>query len=219
MNTGTDRPAWRDVVQFWFPEGTSLSIDANTHKEYWRWRMQGGADEEIRARFTELTTEGAAGGLNHWASLPEGRLALIIVLDQFPRSVWRGTSRAFAQDPAALALAVEGLTNGHYAALGPPWFKIVHGLPLGHCEGEDHLARLDLLIQLRTDIAAEAPAQLQPIYRSLVKQAGDVKQVIVNFGRHPHRNKILGRQSTAAENVYLAEGRFPHQRAFQDIHG
>ncbi len=215
MNTGTDRPAWRDVVQFWFPEGTSLSIDANTHKEYWLWRMQGGADEEIRARFTELTAEGAAGGLNHWASHPEGRLALIIVLDQFPRSVWRGTGRAFAQDPAALALALEGLANGHYAALGPPWFKIVHGLPLGHCEGDDHLDRLDLLLRLRKDIAAEAPTQLQPIYRSLVKQAGDVKQVIVNFGRHPHRNKILGRQSTAAEDVYLAAGRFPHQRAFK----
>ena len=109
---------------------------------------------------------------------------------------------------------MEGLSNGHYAALPTPWFKVVHGLPLGHCEGQDHLERLDLLVRLREEIATEAPAQLQPIYRSLVKQAVDVKQVITAFGRHPHRNQVLGRLSTPAEEAYLKEGDFPHKRAF-----
>jgi len=215
MNQRADDQEWREVLEFWFPEGRSFRIDATTHRDHWFWRMRGGADDEIDARFSELTAEGAAGNLDHWACGPEGRLALIIVLDQFSRSVWRGSSKAFAQDPAALTLAMEGLSNGHYTALPTPWFKIVHGLPLGHCEGADHLERLELLIELREDIAREAPPHLQPIYRSLVKQADDVKQVIAAFGRHPHRNHILGRRSTSAELTYLDEGDFPHERAFE----
>jgi uncharacterized protein (DUF924 family) len=215
MNQKTDDQIWREVLEFWFPEGRSFQIDAETHRDRWFWRMRGGADSEIESRFSELTAEGAVGNLDPWASESEGRLALIIVLDQFSRSVSRGNVRAFTQDKAALALAMEGLTNGHYAALPTPWFKVVHGLPLGHCEGPDHLERLDLLIRLREKIAAEAPAHLQPIYRPLVKQARDVKQVIAAFGRHPHRNQVLGRNSTPAEEGYLKQDDLPHERAFE----
>jgi len=210
-----DLPPWNDVLEFWFPEGRALETDPRTHHDHWSWRMRGGADGEIAGRFSVLTAKAAEGGFGRWSSAPEGRLALIIVLDQFSRSLWRGTPRAFAQDPAALSLAMEGLCNGHYAALSTPWFKVVHGLPLGHCEGADHLERLDLLVRLREEIAAEAPARLTPTYRSLVKQARDVREVIAAFGRHPHRNQVLGRQSTPAEAEYIAEGRYPHLRAFQ----
>ncbi|WP_284040873.1 DUF924 family protein [Phaeovulum sp. NW3] len=65
----------------------------------------------------------------------EGRLALIILLDQFSRSLWRGTARAWAQDNAALELALEGLENGHCHAFAAPWFRIARTQPLGHCEG------------------------------------------------------------------------------------
>lgn len=207
--------AWNRVLEFWFPEGRRAEVEAGKHREYWRWRMQGGADEEIVARFAELTERGARGELEHWAHAPEGRLALIIVLDQFSRSLWRDDARAFAQDPVAVALVREGLSNGHYAALELPWFKIVYGLPLGHCEGADHLDRLDLLIELRRAIATEAPAHLQPIYSQLVQQARDVRRVIEAFGRHPHRNRILGRQSSSAEDAYIEQGEFPHLRAFR----
>src|SRR5690554_3876049 len=162
MNKKTDSPVWQDILEFWFPEGQSLQIAESTHKGHWRWRMQGGADNEIIDRYSELTAQAAAGDLDSWAAHAEGRLALIILLDQFSRSVWRDCARAFAQDSAALALTMEGLSNGHYAALPTPWYKVVFGLPLGHCEGADHLARIDLLIKLREDIAAEAPDQLQP---------------------------------------------------------
>lgn len=206
---------WNDVLDFWFPEGCSSQIEADTHHDHWSWRLHGGADDTIVARFADLTSSAASGDLDDWASDPEGRLALIIVLDQFSRSLWRGTPRAFAQDPAALSLAMEGFSNGHYASLGMPWFRIVYSQPFGHCEGPDHLARIDLLIRLREEIAAEAPASLQPIYQSLVNQAGDVRKVIAAFGRHPHRNKVLGRESTPAEEAYIAGGDFPHERAFQ----
>lgn len=214
INT-THRQAWNDVIDFWFPEGRMAEVDTGTHHNYWFWRMRGGADDEIIAQFSDLTTKAAAGDLTQWASAPHGRLALIIVYDQFSRSVWRDTTRAYAQDTAALSLTLDGIANGHYAALTEPWLKIVFGLPLGHCEGPDHLKRLDLLIQLRQDIATEAPAHLQPIYQSLVQQARDVRQVIAAFGRHPHRNQVLGRLSTPAEDAYLTEGQFPHLRAFQ----
>jgi uncharacterized protein (DUF924 family) len=212
MNTRT--APWKDVLDFWFPDGRSSQIKAETHREHWSWRLHGGADDTIVTHFADLTSA-ASGDLDDWASDPEGRLALIIVLDQFSRSLWRRTPRAFAQDPAALSLAMEGFSNGHYASLDMPWFRIVYSQPLGHCEGPDHLARIDLLITLREKIAAEAPTPLKPIYQSLVSQAGDVRKVIAAFGRHPHRNQVLGRESTQAEEAYIAEGDFPHERAFQ----
>lgn len=210
----TARHDSNDVLDFWFPERRELDVDAGRHRDHWLWRMRGGADAEIEARFRALTERGAGGELDHWVSEPEGMLALIIVLDQFSRSLWRGTARAYAQDTAALALAMDGLSNGHYAALATPWFKVVHGLPLGHCEGPDHLERIDLLIELRTEIQAQAPAHLQPIYASLVDQARMVRRVIAAFGRHPHRNRILGRPSTPDEEEYLGKGEFPHLRVF-----
>lgn len=216
MNEKSDARTWEEVLEFWFPEESASNLDADTHREQWFWRMRGGADSEIIARFSDLSAEGARGNLDHWARHAEGRLALIIVLDQFSRSLWRGEAQAFAQDRAALALAMEGLANGHYTGLASPWLKIVFGLPLGHCEGRDHLERLDLLISLREDIAAQAPAELRPIYLSLVTQAHEVRKVIAAFGRHPHRNQALGRQSTPAEEAYIAEGRFPHLRAFEE---
>lgn len=112
---------------------------------------------------------------------------------------------------------MEGLENGHYAALPTPWRKIVFGLPLGHCEGDDHLKRLDLLLELREEIAAQAPLRLLPVYQSLVKQAEDVRQVIAAFGRHPHRNQLLGRRSTQEEETYIATKQFPHLRAFKNL--
>lgn len=210
-----EQDAYQNVLDFWFPEGSSLQIELAPHTDYWIWRMRGGADQEIINRFSELTEQAAAGRLDHWASSAKGRLALIIVLDQFSRSVWRESARAYAQDTTALALTMDGLTNGHYAALQTPWHKIVYGLPLGHCEGSDHLERLELLIRLREEIAAQAPPRLLPVYESLVKQARDVREVIETFGRHPHRNDVLGRQSTPEEKAYINEKQFPHLRAFE----
>lgn len=206
---------WDAVLDFWFPEGHLAAIDEQSHADYWSWRMRGGADNEIIAQFSDLTERAAKGELEHWARKPHGRLALIIILDQFSRSVWRNDIRSYAQDLHALSLTMHGLSNGHYASLETPWFKVVFGLPLGHCEGPDHLQRVDLLISLREEIAAAAPVQLQPIYLSLVKQARDVRDIISAFGRHPHRNATLSRQSSHAEEAYITQGEFPHLRAFQ----
>jgi uncharacterized protein (DUF924 family) len=212
MTSSVDIPEWHGVLDFWFPERHRPDFDARTHDEYWMWRMRGGADEEIIARFTEITEQAVRNELDHWAGDPQGRLALIIVLDQFPRSIWRGSPRAFSQDGKALALAVEGYSNGHYDALDTPWYKTVYNLPLQHCEGPDHLDRLDRAIALARDILAEAPAHLRPGYEFAASQPVEVRKVIAAFGRHPHRNAVLDRVSTPEEEAYLAEGRFPHLR-------
>ena len=215
MTDKSDVETFHEVLAFWCPEGRALDVDPERHAGHWGWRMHGGADEAIAARFARLTAHAAEGALDHWAATPEGKLALIVVLDQFPRSLWRGSARAFAQDPAALRLALAGLASGDYAALGLPWFQIAFTQPLGHAEGADHLARIDRLIELRRQIAASAPEPLRPLYDSLVAQARQVRLVIASFGRHPHRNAVLRRTSTPAEAAYLARGKFPHLRAFR----
>jgi uncharacterized protein (DUF924 family) len=198
------------VLDFWFPAG--FGADLATHREGWVWRMRGGADGEIVARFASLTERAARGECDGWAETARGRLALVLVLDQFSRSVWRDSARAFAQDPKALALVLEGLENGHYEALGTPWEKTFFTMPLGHCEGPDLLERLDRSIALARAILAEAPEHLKPLYEFSAQQPVLHRQVIAAFGRHPHRNRALGRASTPEELVYLEQGVFPHRR-------
>jgi len=204
---------WEDILDFWFPEGEGLDVDLATHDANWKWRMLGGADSEIVARYSETTERAARGEFDQWADDPHGRLALIIVLDQFPRSVWRNSPRAFDQDEKALALTLAGYSSGHYDALKTPWYRTVHNLPLIHAEGPDHLDRLDRAILLARENLDAAPPHLRPAYEFIAGQPAEVRKVVAAFGRHPHRNAVLGRSSTPEEQVYLAEGKFPHLRA------
>ena len=209
-STSSGGREWDEVLRFWFPD--SLEEDLETHGRRSAWRMRGGADEEIVARFTGLTEQAAAGAFDHWSDDARGRLALIVLLDQFSRSVWSGSPRAFAQDPKALALALEGLENGHYGALSTPWEQSTYQLSLGHCEGPDHLARLDRAHALAQEILESTPDHLRPIYAFGVEQKILHRRVIDTFGRYPHRNDVLARTSTPEEAAYVAEGQFPHRR-------
>ena len=129
-----------EIFEFWFPDGPEP--EAEQHWEHWRWRMRGGANDAIIERYAEVTERAAEGEFDHWAETPRGRLALIILLDQFPRSVWAGRARAFSVDPKALSVCLEGLENGHFDALENVWFKSVYSLPLTHCECENHMGNL-----------------------------------------------------------------------------
>jgi uncharacterized protein (DUF924 family) len=141
------------------------------------------------------------------------------VLDQFSRSVWADSPRAYAQDARASALVLEGIRNGHYDALETAWEKTFCIIPLGHCEGPDHLERLDLAIELARAVRDAAPAHLKPMYEFNADQPVLHRRVIAAFGRHPHRNRVLGRESTFEELAYLEQGNFPHQREirFADV--
>jgi uncharacterized protein (DUF924 family) len=199
------------VLEFWFP--ADVGGDLETQTEFWTWRMRGGADASIVERFTEITERAALGKFDAWAATPRGRLALVVVLDQFSRSVWRDSPRAFAQDQRAVDLVREGLANGDYDALPNVWEKTFFIIPLGHCEGPDHLERLDLAVALAHGVMLEAPEHLKPLYVFQAEKPGIVREVIRAFGRHPHRNRTLRRVSTREEIAYLARGELPHQRA------
>ena len=198
-----------EVLEFWFPENGHWET-REAHGAFWDARMQGGMDAEIVERFGPLTEAAADGALDHWAETPRGRLALIIALDQFPRSLWRDTPDAYAQDIKATRLAMEGLANGHYHALERPWERAFYIITMTHCEGPDHLERIATFPSLIEEMVPLMPAHLADMIDGFRGQAKKTQAVISRFGRHPHRNAVLGRRSTPAERDYIATGAFPH---------
>jgi uncharacterized protein (DUF924 family) len=173
------------------------------------WWFRGGADSAIIERFQLLLEQAARGERDHWAHSSRSRLALIVVLDQFSRSIHRGTAQAYAQDPKALALALEGIPIGHYAALETPWEKTFFLMPLGHSE---ELPHLEMAVRLAEELVEQGPAELRRVLEHSAAQARGHRDVIARFGRHPHRNAALGRRSTPEELDYLATGQLIHTR-------
>jgi uncharacterized protein (DUF924 family) len=164
---------------------------------------------EIVARFPPLLERAIRGELAEWERTPQSRLALILVLDQFSRTIHRGTARAYAQDPQARALALDGMDVGHYDALETPWQKTFFLLPLGHSED---LAFLDRAIALADELVGEAAPAVRWWFEFSASQARGHREVIRRFGRHPQRNEFLGRRSTPEEVAYLASGQLVHTR-------
>lgn len=197
------------VLDLWFPN-TGHQNDAQTHSAFWTERMQGGMDARIEADFPELTIAAAKGLLDHWSETPRGRLALLIALDQFPRSLWRDTPAAFAQDIKATRLALEGIKNGDFDNL-EPWEQVFYVIAITHCEGPDHLERMIQLEAIVDCVVKRIPEILSPMRERLKAQHKRITSIIAKFGRHPHRNEILGRLSTPQEVAYIAEGDFPHR--------
>ena len=199
--------AFEDVLRFWFssrPTGDHAAMVGQME-----WWFRGGADSEIVERFPPLLDRAKRGDLDDWSRSSRSRLALIIVLDQFSRTIHRGTAQAFAQDPKALALALEGIENGHYAALETPWEKTFFFLPLGHSED---LTKLEQVVKLAEELVKEAPEEMRAMLEFSANQARGHRDIIARFGRHPHRNEVLGRQSTPEELEYLATGQLVHTR-------
>ena len=196
-----------DVLQFWFPDLSGA--DHATLGRQFEWWFRGGADATIVARFATLTDQAARGDLDDWARSPRTRLALILVLDQFSRSLYRNSPRAFAQDPRACGLTLDGIANGHYAALATPWEKTFFFMPLGHSE---NLAYQEAVVRLAEELAANAPPQLRKALEHSASQARGHCAVIARFGRHPHRNALLGRESSPEELEYLANEQLVHTR-------
>lgn len=198
------------VLDFWFPD-TGHQNSVETHGQFWQTRMQGGMDAAIIADFGELTHAAATGHLDHWADTPRGRLALLIALDQFPRSLWRDTPAAFAQDIKATRLALQGIENGDFDVL-EPWEQSFFVIAISHCEGPDHLQRMAMLAEVVESIITRFPDPLKVMSDRFREQNVIVTDVLKRFGRHPHRNPILGRPSTPDEEAYIATGDFPHER-------
>lgn len=196
-----------DVLRFWFPSRPNDDLAAMVRQ--WEWWFRGGADAYVTEHFSPLLERATLGELDAWSGEPRSRLALIIVLDQFSRTLHRGTARAFAQDLKACTLTLEGINVGHYAALDTPWEKTFFFLPLGHSED---LNNLELAVKLADQLVKETPQEYRPLLEFSAAQARRHRDAIARFGRHPHRNEILGRRSTPEELEYLARDQLVHMR-------
>jgi uncharacterized protein (DUF924 family) len=173
--------------------------------------MRGGVDDAILRDFGPITEAAARGELDHWADTPRGRLALLIALDQFPAVLLARHARGLCAGHQGESAGAGGLENGHYEALPEAWERQFYIIALGHCEGPDHLARLDLSLKLAEAQKDVMRPELLPMADRPVQQVMRVRSVIERFGRHPHRNADYGRLSSPEEEAYIAAGDFPHQ--------
>jgi len=169
------------ILDFWFVE---------TPPERW-WKVDPEFDALLRARFLDELVQASAGEFHAWRDTARGRLAEIIVLDQFPRNIHRGTPAAFAQDPMALVLAQEAVRAGALAELSPVERSFLL-LPYMHSES----AAIHVLAEAL--YREHAPAEN---FEFELKH----KAIIDRFGRYPHRNQILGRESTPEEKQFLTQ--------------
>jgi uncharacterized protein (DUF924 family) len=160
-------------------------------------------DRAIRERFGTDIELARSGSLDAWAETARGRLALIILIDQFSRNVYRGTADAFSKDSLALELSLAGLDNGHYAQLS--YFEqLFFVLPLEHAED---LVQQDRAVALYEAWAAALPGELQELGKSVLEFARMHRDVIARFGRFPTRNAALGRPSTPEEEAHVREAK------------
>jgi uncharacterized protein (DUF924 family) len=198
-----------EVLSYWFPEDINNADPETRRRQGERW-MRGGpeVDREISERFGQVLEQARRGELDHWAETPRGRLALIVVLDQFSRNVYRGSPLSYAQDEKALELAVEGIDAGMDRELSP-MERIFFWMPLGHSEDPSLQERS---VRHKEEEAANAPPHLRAMAEFGISQARAARDVIARFGRHPHRNEILGRTSTPEELEYLRTETPPHMR-------
>ncbi|MBS1162281.1 MAG: rane protein [Burkholderiaceae bacterium] len=181
-----------EVLDFWFGDGNGVDS---------RWfRRSDAFDREIAARFGAAVESALAGGPERWAETSDGALALILLLDQFTRNMYRGTARAFAGDAQALALSRRLVATGEHLQLPPlrRWFAY---MPLEHAED---LALQAQCVQLFEALVADAGPHREALAGAL-DYARRHHDVIARFGRFPHRNAVLGRDSSAEEAAFLRQ--------------
>ena len=150
-------------------------------------------DAALRERFLDLHEAAAAGMLTEWPATADGALALVLLLDQFPRNAFRGTPRMYATDAHARTAASAAITAGHDHAVDEELRQFFY-LPFMHSED---LADLDRCVALNEAVGGES-----------LRYARHHRDIVRRFGRFPHRNAVLGRASTPEEERFLAEGGF-----------
>ena len=193
-------PRCADVLAFWFGEGSDDARILDEKGALW-FKAGASVDAEVRARFGALHAAAVAGELDHWLAMPRGRLALIVLVDQFSRNLFRDDARAFAHDALARGWCEDGLALGVERNLRAAERVFLY-LPLEHSESiADQQHSVALFAHLRDGVA---PA-LRKQFENFLGYAMRHRDVILRFGRFPHRNRVLGRVSTPAEVEFLAQ--------------
>src|SRR6267154_2178101 len=181
------------LLDAWF--GPPADPARETHREIW-FKSTADFDAALRRDFLADYEAAAAVALRSWEDSAEGALALVLLLDQVPRNIFRGTPRAYATDAAACAAAERALERG-FDRIVPPAWRLFFYMPFHHSE--------DIADQRRS-VALFNALPRNPDRRGSLRRYGcPYIEVIERFGRFPHRNEILGRVSTPAEIAFMAE--------------
>lgn len=193
-------PSPDSVLAFWFgPPGSADETAARQRKLWFGKSPQN--DLAVAERFAGMLTRAATGGLEHWSKTPRGRLALVIVLDQFPHHVYRDQREAYAYDDQALALSLAAIAAGEDAELAP-LERVFLYLPLEHAES---LALQEQSVSLFEKLALDAAPHERALFDDFLDYARRHRDVVARFGRFPHRNATLGRTSSPEELAFLQQ--------------
>lgn len=184
---------------YWF--GGAADDEAGKRQSKLWWGKDPDVDAQLEMRFGNLVAVARAGKLEHWSETARGCLGLILLTDQLPRNIFRGTPQAFGSDPQALAMCRAGLERG-YDRLLRPMERVFFYLPLEHAES---MAEQDRAVALYTALFQQVPQAVMEQYRGFLTYALRHRKVIERFGRFPHRNAILGRESTPEELAFLQQ--------------
>jgi len=157
-------------------------------------------DHEVKKEFADDVERACEGELDHWAAEAHGRLALIILIDQFRRNIYRNTAEAFSKDRLALKLCVEGAMEKLDRGLTPIQ-RVFFYMPLQHAESAKVQAKA---VALYNRLAESVSKTYQETFLTVAQFAELHKDIVDQFGRFPHRNKLLGRKNTPEEDEYLA---------------
>ncbi len=188
------------VLDFWFgDQSEGFPIE---DKNYLWWSANPEVDEEIRQKFGELINLAGNGKLSSWHETVKGNLALIIVLDQLTRNVYRGTARAFEYDHITLEITKEGISKGIDLQLTVSECLAFYRT-LQHSENIDDQ---NLCIELIEQMLQKSPEAIRSRIQEVLKFAIVHRDIVAKFGRFPHRNRALGRESTPFELEYLEAG-------------
>ena len=187
------------ILSFWFKERELSAPQIDRRLDIW-FGEDAVFDHECKKLFADDVEKASNGELDHWAEEPRGRLALILLLDQFRRNIYRGTAEAFSKDKLALKFCVEGAMAKKTTGLTPIQQAFFY-MPLQHAESRKVQARSVALFRR----LAEA---VSPTYRETFETIAQFAElhhdIIERFGRFPHRNKLLGRNNTPEEDEYLS---------------
>jgi uncharacterized protein (DUF924 family) len=196
--TDEDQLRIDEIVAFWFKEHELSAPQIDHRMDIWFGEDEV-FDHECKKMFSDDVDRASEGQLNHWASEPLGRLALILLLDQFRRNIYRGTANAFVMDKAALKLCIEGALEKMDKELTPIQRAFFY-MPLQHTES---LKVQTKSVQLFGRLSEAVSATYRETFETIAQFAELHHDIIERFGRFPHRNKLLDRENTAEENKYL----------------
>jgi uncharacterized protein (DUF924 family) len=187
------------ILSFWFKEQELSAPQIDRRMDVW-FGEDPVFDREIEQAFSGDVERACEGKLDHWATEPHGRLALIILIDQFRRNIYRNSAEAFSKDRLALKLCVEGAMEKKDKSLTPIQ-RVFFYMPLQHAESAKVQAKA---VELYNRLAESVSPTYQETFLTVAQFAELHKDIIDQFGRFPHRNKLLGRENTSEEDEYLA---------------